>query len=193
VQLDEQIDRYSSLPEEERQLIDGLFLKPRRCEPEEVAPSVAPEPSVAPAPAPAANSEERQPVQAPPARECVESGPPRARRPKQAMHVADAGPPASRDALERLAKKGFANGAGGAEESTAEQRITGRVIRVLDGYGFIQSDVSDLTPFFHYTEVAKRGFDHIQPGTPVSFVQVAGDRGPVAKSVRLVEEEEETA
>jgi cold shock CspA family protein len=104
--------------------------------------------------------------------------------------VVDAGPPASRDALERLAKKGFANGVGGAEEPPSEQRITGRVIRVLDGYGFIQSEASDVTPFFHYSEVAKRGFDHIQPGTPVSFVQVEGDRGPVAKSVRLVEEEE---
>jgi len=187
VQLDERIERYAGLPEDERQLIDGLFLKPRRCEPEDATPSVAQDAPVAPAPD--VRTEERAP--APASKEpvnVVESGPPRARRAKPA--AVNAGPPASRNALERLAQKGFANGAGGAQETSAEERITGRVIRVLDGYGFIQSHASDATPFFHYSEVAKRGFDHIQPGTPVSFVQVKGDRGPVAKSVRLVEEEE---
>jgi uncharacterized LabA/DUF88 family protein/cold shock CspA family protein len=175
VQMDELIDRYDQLSEAEQALVDDLFLK-RRPEAEE-----APEPAAAPptkvdTPAPLAA--------APAAPEAAV----RERADVGAVVFVDRGPPASKDSLERFAKKGFANGAGAAEEPAREERITGRVIRVLDGYGFIQSDVTDRTPFFHHSEVRKRGFDHIQPGTPVSFVETQGDRGPVAKDIRLIED-----
>jgi cold shock CspA family protein len=195
VVMHELIDGYATLPDAERALIDGLFLK-KAAESEEaseLAATPAAEATAAAAAAPApqlaaeasfVQVETRHAAHAVPAAiEPAALQPARARQP-----VVEGGPPASRDSLERLAKSGFANGAGAKEPPAQDRRITGRVIRVLDGYGFIQSDVTDETPFFHHSEVAKRGFDHIQPGTPVSFIETQGDRGKVAKSVQLLDE-----
>jgi len=175
VQMDEVIDRYEELPEAERAAIDDLFLKRRPDTEEGLEPPVSlPAKVDTPAPPPAASGAGEPDVNA--------------RSSVRPVAFVDRGPPASKDSLERFARNGFANGAGSAAEPLQAKRITGRVIRVLDGYGFIQSDVTDATPFFHHSEVHKRGFDHIQPGTPVSFVETQGDRGPVAKDVRLIDD-----
>ncbi len=199
VAMHELIDGYAALPEAERTLIDGLFLKksPEWDEPldEPAAPAAvvldagAPEAGALP-PHETTLADPLIQVETRPAATTIPDTPePAVRQPGRARQpVVDAGPPASRDSLERLAKSGFANGAGSKEPPAQDRRITGRVIRVLDGYGFIQSDETDATPFFHHSEVAKRGFDHIQPGTPVSFIETQGDRGKVAKSVQLLDE-----
>jgi cold shock CspA family protein len=193
VLLHELIDGYATLPDAERALIDGLFLK-KAAESEEASelaatPAAEAPAAAVPAPQPVPEASFVQVETRPVAPAAPDVHPPAIRLSARARQpVVDAGPPASRDSLERLAKSGFANGAGSKEPPARDRRITGRVIRVLDGYGFIQSDVTDETPFFHHSEVAKRGFDHIQPGTPVSFIETQGDRGKVAKSVQLLDE-----
>ncbi|WP_080411307.1 NYN domain-containing protein [Burkholderia ubonensis] len=179
IRMDELIDGYGELPDEERALVDRLFL--RRRDQDESGPApvdtrAAPDttPETAPVTAP-----ERAPM-APQA------------TPRQSMP--ERGPAASRESLERFAKQGFSAGRDlptpapkHAPQEDRADRVTGRVTRVLDGYGFIKSDWGDANPFFHHSEVADSGFDHMQPGTPVSYIEVQGERGMVAQQIRILE------
>ena len=177
VRMDELIDGYAELSETQRDLVDSLFLK-RRGELEEASQ-----------PAPAAAS----PV--PP----VEERPVQPQALARAPVVTERAPPASRAALERFAEHGFSAGSPSPRPTPAqapaperdadesEARITGRVTRVLDGYGFIKGDWGASNPFFHHSEVEDDGFDSMQPGTPVSYVEAQGDRGIVAKRIRVLE------
>jgi cold shock CspA family protein len=63
--------------------------------------------------------------------------------------------------------------------------VTGKVTRVLDGYGFIESDWGDASLFFHRSSVEDFSFNLLKPGTAVSYVEMEGDRGPVARDIRL--------
>jgi cold shock CspA family protein/ribosome-associated translation inhibitor RaiA len=61
----------------------------------------------------------------------------------------------------------------------------GRVSRILrdDGYGFIEtSDGQEL--YFHRNAVVNGGFDRLEEGADVRFVEAAGDKGPQASTVQ---------
>jgi uncharacterized LabA/DUF88 family protein/cold shock CspA family protein len=109
-------------------------------------------------------------------------------------------PPASRQKLERFASQGFSFGTRHESEEQRHPaiqnrdaevttgRMTGRVTKVLENYGFIKGDWGESNPFFHKTEVLGDGFDHMQPGTHVSYFEAAGERGTVAKSIQILDD-----
>lgn len=104
--------------------------------------------------------------------------------------------PASRESLERLARNGInsvvrtvdvvrpANFVTGVSEISRE-RVPGHVTRVLQGYGFIKSEWGKESLFFHHSDVENDGFDQIQEGTRVTFIEMKGERGMVAKNIQV--------
>ncbi len=62
-----------------------------------------------------------------------------------------------------------------------------RVSRILpqEGYGFLTSE-DGREIYFHKNSVLGRAFPRMQVGTPVRFVEEAGEKGPQASTVRVV-------
>ena len=54
------------------------------------------------------------------------------------------------------------------------------------GYGFLRT-IDDREIYFHRNSVLHHGFDRLQPGTGVRFIEEAGHKGPQAISVKVVE------
>ncbi|MBU9200125.1 NYN domain-containing protein [Burkholderia multivorans] len=190
IQMDELIDRYDELSEDERDLIDALFIRRRGDQEDGVqtqpAEDVAPVQFSAPA--------ERAVPTAP-----VDAAEPTATRStiRTPQFRVARSRPATRERLERFVQQGFSAGPLASEpepvlplasESEPESvRVTGKVIRILDGYGFIESDWGDSSIFFHRSAVVDVSFDQLQLGTAVSYVETEGDRGPVARDIRMRE------
>lgn len=103
--------------------------------------------------------------------------------------------PASRESLERLAKNGFQHSVDVvrpantivAESEISRERVTGRVAHVIKGYGFIDSDWGANTLFFYHSDVQNHQYDKIRPGTRVSYVEMKGERGLIAKEVQILD------
>ncbi len=73
-----------------------------------------------------------------------------------------------------------------AKGGYTEQRVEGRVVRVLPdkGFGFL-ADGSGTEYFFHRTAVAPNDWDQLEPQTAVTFVVSQGSsKGPRAESVQ---------
>jgi cold shock CspA family protein len=70
-------------------------------------------------------------------------------------------------------------------EKVHEPPPHGRVVRLQpdEGYGFIGTP-DGREVYFHRHSVLLRGFDHLQVGSEVSFVEQEGREGPQASSVR---------
>ncbi|HDR9105457.1 NYN domain-containing protein [Paraburkholderia sp. A3RO-2L] len=181
IQMGDLVDNYDELPEEDRGLIDALFTRRRfdlddgAATPTRGAAPAEEMPRTAPAEVAAA-------VDLPVARSTVRT--PQLRGPRTR--------PASRDRLERFAQQGFSASAVSVPASVPDSspepstvRVTGKVTRVLDGYGFIESDWGDASLFFHRSSVEDFSFNLLKPGTAVSYVEMEGDRGPVARDIRL--------
>ena len=103
--------------------------------------------------------------------------------------------PATRESLERLAQNGFqhtvevvrpANTIVGESEMSRE-RVTGRVAHVVKGYGFIDSDWGANTLFFYHTDVENGQYDRLTNGTRVSYLEMKGERGLVAKDIQILD------
>jgi len=65
-----------------------------------------------------------------------------------------------------------------------EEQPTARVARIFPeaGYGFLATrDGREI--YFHRNSVVNRGFDELEPGTVVRFVEEPGDDGPQATTV----------
>jgi ribosomal subunit interface protein len=62
----------------------------------------------------------------------------------------------------------------------------GRVADLLweEGYGFIETNGRRI--YFHKNAVVNGGFDELEEGTPVEFVESMGDEGPQASTVRAI-------
>jgi len=67
--------------------------------------------------------------------------------------------------------------------------ITGTVIRFnkIKGYGFIQSNECDTEIFVHFSEVISEGYKELKEGQQVRFTMEAGEKGPFAKNVTVIE------
>jgi CspA family cold shock protein len=66
--------------------------------------------------------------------------------------------------------------------------MTNGVIRLLDGergYGFVSSD-SGRDIFFHYSELRGVTFKALKKGQSVSYRVGLGDKGFVAKDIKLI-------
>ena len=66
-------------------------------------------------------------------------------------------------------------------------RPLGRVTKLfpLEGYGFLEAE-DGLEIYFHRNSVLKGGFDRLEIGSRVRFVEEPGDRGPQASTVALL-------
>lgn len=60
------------------------------------------------------------------------------------------------------------------------------------GFGFIESDAGENV-FVHYSGIEMAGFKKLEAGQKVNFVIVAGQKGPQAARVRLVQPDDDTA
>lgn len=65
-----------------------------------------------------------------------------------------------------------------------DPRVRGRVARLFpwEGYGFLEADDGHEV-YFHRNSVLQDGFDRLEVGQEVTFVETAGDRGPQASTV----------
>jgi cold shock CspA family protein/ribosome-associated translation inhibitor RaiA len=62
---------------------------------------------------------------------------------------------------------------------------TATVVRLLDDHGFLETE-DGLEIYFHRNSVLDGGFAKLKPGTKVSFVEEAGEKGPQASTVKLL-------
>ncbi len=70
---------------------------------------------------------------------------------------------------------------------TLENSPHARVLRLYpeDGYGFLET-ADGRQIYFHRHSVLHDGFDSLQVGTEVSFVEEAGNNGPQASTLKVV-------
>ncbi|MBS3759294.1 MAG: HPF/RaiA family ribosome-associated protein [Desulfobacterales bacterium] len=71
-------------------------------------------------------------------------------------------------------------------QTDAEQ--TGLVVRIFpeEGYGFIKT-LNGREVYFHKNSVIHNDFERLEIGTGVRLVQTAGDKGPQASTVQIVD------
>jgi ribosomal subunit interface protein len=70
-----------------------------------------------------------------------------------------------------------------AHEPVPHARV--REIHAQEGYGFLETpDGRDI--YFHRNSVLHGHFDELRPGTEVTFVEEAGEKGPQASTVKIV-------
>jgi cold shock CspA family protein/ribosome-associated translation inhibitor RaiA len=67
-----------------------------------------------------------------------------------------------------------------------EQQLAGVIRRVFDGYGFLEG-VDGREVYFHRNSVVGDEFDTLREGMGVAYLEVAGDDGPQASTVRVVD------
>ncbi len=69
-----------------------------------------------------------------------------------------------------------------------QQETSGIVVRVFDdkGFGFIKT-IDGRELFFHRNSVLNDDFDRLTPGVGVRYVEEAGEKGPQASTVQIVD------
>jgi len=69
---------------------------------------------------------------------------------------------------------------------THELPVQGVVAEIsqMDGFGFIKAD--DHTVYFTRASVLDGAFDELVPGSPVTFIEEKGEKGPQASTVRAL-------
>ncbi len=71
------------------------------------------------------------------------------------------------------------------EEEIEGEDVRGMILRLKEGYGFIERDPNNA--FFHYTDVVDAAFNELYEGMEVDYILVEGggrDGGDVARKVR---------
>ena len=58
----------------------------------------------------------------------------------------------------------------------------------IKGYGFINAD-NDEEVFVHYSEIDSDGFKKLKRGEKVEFIRDNGEKGLLAREVKLIESE----
>ena len=76
------------------------------------------------------------------------------------------------------------------ESHTAQTTLRGTVqwFDAGRGYGFLKRDDGEPDIFVHYTGITAHGYRQLLPDQRVKFVVVAGEKGPIATNVRVVED-----
>jgi cold shock CspA family protein len=70
------------------------------------------------------------------------------------------------------------------DTGTAQDGARGRILRLFpyEGYGFLETrDHREV--YFHRNSVLNRGFDRLEVGDEVRFVEEPGEKGPQASTV----------
>lgn len=76
-------------------------------------------------------------------------------------------------------------------ESHTEQTTLRGTVLWFDhrrGYGFLKRADGEPDVFVHFSGIAASGYRELQPDQRVEFTIVAGDKGPMATNVRVVED-----
>ncbi len=88
---------------------------------------------------------------------------------------------------DRFSGNGHASVAGAADP---EVEVSGRIVNLLAGFGFIAPDAGGENIYFHHTELVGTDFRDLLVGDPVIYIVSRNDRGPCARRVELLEEAE---
>jgi len=89
---------------------------------------------------------------------------------------------------DRSAGNGYAPAA--RDDAGPEVEVTGRIVNLLAGFGFITPDAGGDNIYFHHTELLGADFRDLLVGDPVIYIDSRNDRGPIARRVELLEEAE---
>lgn len=63
----------------------------------------------------------------------------------------------------------------------------GAIHSLQQGYGFIKTPLFPNNIYFHWSELDNTDFDQLRLGSAVTFVSDRNDKGPIARTVRLVD------
>ncbi len=79
-----------------------------------------------------------------------------------------------------------------ADVKTHELPPHARVSKIFpeEGYGFLETP-EGTEVYFHQNSVLNGGFEKLEPGTVVSFIEEVGDKGPQASTVRPIRHQRE--
>lgn len=72
------------------------------------------------------------------------------------------------------------------------QDLAGIISKLYDDYGFVQT-IDGREIYFHRNSVISNGFEDLREGMGVAYVEEAGDEGPQASTVRVVDHRGRTA
>lgn len=77
-----------------------------------------------------------------------------------------------------------------SEHPTEQAALRGTVLWFdhRRGYGFLKRADGEPDVFVHFSGIDAPGYRQLQPDQRVEFVVVAGDKGPMATNVRVVED-----
>lgn len=71
------------------------------------------------------------------------------------------------------------------DAASAGKRYTGSVLRLNEGFGFIQCAEHPNNVFFHFSSLVNRDFADLHEGDKVKFFVVDGEKGPIAQNVEV--------
>ena len=76
------------------------------------------------------------------------------------------------------------------EPGTEQATLRGTVLwfNHRRGYGFLKRSDGEPDIFVHWTGIDAHGYRQLLPEQRVEFTVVAGDRGPIATNVRVVDD-----
>ncbi|MBD3246150.1 MAG: HPF/RaiA family ribosome-associated protein [Candidatus Omnitrophica bacterium] len=76
----------------------------------------------------------------------------------------------------------------GRVKTHPEQEVNALVEKIFkkDGYGFLKT-LDGTEVYFHKNSVLHKGFDRLEKGTGVHYVEEMGEKGPQASTVRIVD------
>lgn len=74
----------------------------------------------------------------------------------------------------------------GRVKTHPEQQLVGVIMKLFDDYGFLES-VDGREIYFHRNSVLSDAFHELREGMGVAYLEEAGDEGPQASTVRVVD------
>lgn len=74
-------------------------------------------------------------------------------------------------------------------KAPSEEKAMGIVVKLFreQGYGFLKTIDTGKDVYFHRNSVIENGYDRLEMGTAVRFVEVPGEEGPQASTVAIVD------
>lgn len=71
----------------------------------------------------------------------------------------------------------------------SEKRISGTILNLKEGFGFIRCQEHPENVFFHFSSLVNQDFYALKKGDEVSFLVEQGGKGPAAQDVRVASDE----
>lgn len=71
-------------------------------------------------------------------------------------------------------------------ENNSVKRVNGHIMSLHGGYGFIKPEAGENGLFFHASDLLEIKMESLKVGDSVSFILGTNERGPCAKTVRII-------